>query len=131
MPYSIKKAPNGKGYFVMDTTGRKYSRKPLSLTRAKKQMTALHINTGHGLGDIIMPKKAFIKEHKKLLGVLSSQDPKQLKEEYDEQRKELQKVLKGGIAVKLARYPDGSYGVSDMEGNVLEYGLTKSEAERA
>ena len=66
----------------MDTTGRKYSIKPIPLARAKKQLTALHINNGHGLGDIVMPKKAFIKEHKKLLGVLSSQDPKQLKAEY-------------------------------------------------
>ena len=224
MPYSIKKAPKSKGYFVMDTTGRKYSIKPIPLARAKKQLTALHINTGHGLGDIVMPKKAFIKEHKKLLGVLSSQDPKQLKAEYEEQSKELKKVTKGkgkediekyalirkleaqfynfvknlpikekeyslidalitnikneseqflarpgattehkdivrellhvilpswipylsaipkgegkhkvrgGIAVKLVKYSDGSYGISDMEGNVLEHGLTKAEATSA
>jgi len=95
MPYSIKKAPKSKGYYVVDTAGKRYSIKPLPLARAKKQMTALHINTGHGLDDIVMPKKAFIKEHKKLLGVLSSQYPKQLKAEYDEQYSELQKVLNG------------------------------------
>ena len=36
-------------YFVMDTSGKKYSKKPLSLARAKRQLAALHIHTGHGL----------------------------------------------------------------------------------
>jgi len=39
----------GKRYFVVDTSGRKYSREPLPKTRAEKQMKALHINTGHGM----------------------------------------------------------------------------------
>jgi hypothetical protein len=47
MPYSLEKV--GKKYYVVDTSGRRYSKKPLSLAKAKKQMTALHINTGHGL----------------------------------------------------------------------------------
>jgi hypothetical protein len=39
----------GNKYFVVDTSGKRYSNKPLSKTRAEKQKTALHINTGHGL----------------------------------------------------------------------------------
>jgi len=34
---------------VEDTSGRKYSKKPLPLARAEKQLKALHIHTGHGL----------------------------------------------------------------------------------
>jgi len=48
MPFKIVKDPK-KGYFVMDTSGKKYSKKPLSLARAKRQLAALHIHTGHGL----------------------------------------------------------------------------------
>ena len=48
MPFKIVKDPK-KGYYVMDTNGKKYSRKPLSLARAKRQLAALHIHTGHGL----------------------------------------------------------------------------------
>lgn len=33
----------------MDTTGDRYSKKPLTKARAEKQKIALHINTGHGL----------------------------------------------------------------------------------
>ena len=47
MPYSLEKI--GKKYYVVDTSGRRYSKKPLSLVKAKKQITALHIHTGHGL----------------------------------------------------------------------------------
>lgn len=47
MPYSLEKV--GKKYYVVDTSGRRYSKKPLSLVKAKKQITALHIHTGHGL----------------------------------------------------------------------------------
>ena len=47
MPYFLKQV--GKKYFVVDTTGKTYSHKPLSKVRAEKQLKALHINTGHGL----------------------------------------------------------------------------------
>jgi len=46
MPYSLEKVH--KGYYVTDASGRRYSKKPLSKTRAEKQITALHIHTGHG-----------------------------------------------------------------------------------
>ena len=130
MPYEIVKDAK-KGYYVIDISGKKYSKKPLSLARAKRQLAALHIHTGHGLDNIVMPKKDFIKEHHKLLNVLKSQDPTKLNNEYKEQSKELKKVLQGGIAVKLVKYSDGSYGVSDMKGNVLEHGLNKQDAEKA
>ena len=47
MPYFLKQV--GKKYFVEDTSGKRYSKKPLSKLRAERQMKALHINTGHGL----------------------------------------------------------------------------------
>jgi hypothetical protein len=39
----------GKKYYVVDTSGNQYSKKPLPKARAERQMKALHINTGHGL----------------------------------------------------------------------------------
>jgi hypothetical protein len=47
MPYYLQKVKGNK-YFVVDTSGKQYSKKPLSKLRAEKQLTALHINTGHG-----------------------------------------------------------------------------------
>lgn len=45
---------------------------------------------------VLMPKKAFKKEHKKLTKLLS-RTQKQLKKESDEQKKELKDVLSGGM----------------------------------
>ena len=49
MPFFLQKVKGTNKYFVMDTSGDKYSKKPLTKTRAEKQLKALHINTGHGL----------------------------------------------------------------------------------
>lgn len=53
MPYFLKQV--GKKYFVVDTSGKQYSKKPLPKARAERQLKALHINTGHGLygGDLM------------------------------------------------------------------------------
>jgi hypothetical protein len=51
---------------------------------------------GSGVEDIIMPRSAFIKEHKKLIGVLRRGNPAELKKEAAEQGAELQKQLSGG-----------------------------------
>jgi hypothetical protein len=48
MPYKLRKAPKKPLYWVVDSTGDKYSREPIPLERAKKQMIALHINTKSG-----------------------------------------------------------------------------------
>jgi hypothetical protein len=45
---------------------------------------------GAGIGDIIIPRKDFIKEHKNLLGVLKSGKRSALDAEYKDQAKELQ-----------------------------------------
>ena len=121
MPYKIVKDPK-KGYYVMDTSGKKYSKKPLSLARAKRQLAALHIHTGHGLDNIVMPKKDFIKEHHKLLNVLKSQDPKKLKDEYNEQSKELKKVLQGGITPEEIQKLEAEYNkIADTVGRLQLY----------
>ena len=49
MPYKLRKAPNRDLYWVVDNIGHKYEKEPIPLERAKKQLTALHINTGHGI----------------------------------------------------------------------------------
>lgn len=49
MPYFLQKVKGTNKYFVVDTTGDRYSKKPLTKARAEKQITALHINTGHGM----------------------------------------------------------------------------------
>lgn len=44
MPYILKRVKNG--YYVVNAiTGKKYSKNPLTLTMAKRQLTALHIAT--------------------------------------------------------------------------------------
>jgi hypothetical protein len=52
--------------------------------------------SGAGLEPILIPRSAFIKEHKKLLSVLKSRDPKQLQREYADQKAEMADQLKGG-----------------------------------
>ena len=47
MPYKLRKARNKELYYVVDSTGDKYSKEPIPLARAKRQITALHINI-HG-----------------------------------------------------------------------------------
>jgi len=43
MPYSIRKS--GSGFKVVNKeTGKAYSKKPMTKSKAKKQMSALHIN---------------------------------------------------------------------------------------
>ncbi|MFZ4600541.1 MAG: hypothetical protein ACOYNN_18010 [Terrimicrobiaceae bacterium] len=50
---------------------------------------------------VVMPKKGFKKEHKKLTKLLS-RTQKQLKKEASEQKKEMKDVLKGGIVIDYA-----------------------------
>ena len=50
---------------------------------------------GCGMSHILMPKKQFVKEHKKLLKVLKEAKPKALKKEYEEQKKELKEKVGG------------------------------------
>jgi len=54
-----------------------------------------HLLAGAGLEPILMPRSQFIKEHKNLLKVLKSNDPKQLRKEYAEQKAELDQQLRG------------------------------------
>jgi hypothetical protein len=43
MPVKIKKVPGGA--YVMDTKGHKYSKKPLPVKTAKKQLIAINLST--------------------------------------------------------------------------------------
>ena len=52
---------------------------------------------GGAVAKISMPKKAFVAEHKKLLKVLKSGDPKVLKNEYVSQKAELKKMGSGNL----------------------------------
>lgn len=54
--------------------------------------------SGSGMESILMPRKQFVKEHKNLLKVLKSGDPKALKAEYADQKKELAEQTGGGLA---------------------------------
>lgn len=78
---------------------------------------------GCGMSDILMPKKQFVKEHKKLLKVLKEGKPKALKKEYNEQKKELKEQLKGGKKEKWIQK-----AVSGMkEGAFTKQALRKGE----
>ena len=52
---------------------------------------------GAGIGDIVLSRKKFIKEHKNLLGVLKKGKRSELDAEYADQAAELFKELKGGM----------------------------------
>jgi hypothetical protein len=48
MPYFLVKVVGMKdAYYVKDTKGKYYSKKPLPLKVAREQLLALHIHTGH------------------------------------------------------------------------------------
>lgn len=66
MPYHIE--PADHGYYVVGPSGRK-SKKPLSMTMAKKQRTAINISQAHS-PMISMPIGEFKKEHKRLVKTL-------------------------------------------------------------
>jgi hypothetical protein len=46
MPYSIERWGKDKG-IVVDTKGHHYSKDPIPIARAKKQMAALYIHANH------------------------------------------------------------------------------------
>lgn len=96
MPYDIVEFPDG--YRVRSANGTFLSKRPLSLARAKKQMTAVNIaeHKGGAKGDIVIPRKDFIAEHKKLLGILKKPTKSKLRSEYLDQSSELAKQLRGG-----------------------------------
>jgi hypothetical protein len=56
MPFEIVK-DGKKGYFVIDTNGKKYSKKPLPLARAKRQLAALNIHMRRNLEGGITPEE--------------------------------------------------------------------------
>jgi hypothetical protein len=57
MPYALQKKRNTNKFWVKNKdTGRKLSKKPLSLLRAKKQLKAVLIHT-HGRGRMRIHKK--------------------------------------------------------------------------
>ena len=62
MPYKLRKARNKDLYWVVDTAGNKYENNPIPLARAKKQIIALHIHTGHGMRGGNNEMKAKIEE---------------------------------------------------------------------
>lgn len=77
MPYKLRKAPGRELYWVVGSDGVKHSKEPLSMEMAKKQMTALNIaharKMGHDIPPAVvkMPKKDFVKEHKRLTKLLA------------------------------------------------------------
>ena len=58
------------------------------------RMDLVSLLRGCGLEKIVMPKRQFIKEHKRLLGVLKSGKPKDLRREYEAQLKEYKEYMK-------------------------------------
>lgn len=74
---------------------------------------------GAGLEPILIPRKAFIKEHKNLLKVLKSGDPSALRKEYEEQKSELEKELKGGAThresfIRKFKVEDKPYSLEEV-----------------
>lgn len=68
MPYEIVKAPGG--YFVKSEGGTMLSKKPLSESRAKKQLIAANLSNLRQEGRI--PPRANAAQHKGLIGLMSN-----------------------------------------------------------
>lgn len=101
MPYKLRKAPKKDLYWVVTIeTGEKHSKLPISREKAQAQMRVLESALEGKAKPITIPKVDFVKEHKNLLKVLASKDPKKLKAEAKDQAKELKKVLKGGVTLQ-------------------------------
>jgi len=96
MPYDIVEFPDG--YRLKKENGSFLSKRPLSLEAVKKQMSAVGIQESRkgGAKPITIPHTEFVKEHKKLLGILKRPTKAKLSAEYSDQAEELKRVLKGG-----------------------------------
>jgi hypothetical protein len=94
MPYKLRKAPKRDLYWVVGENGVKHSKDPIPRERAEAQMRALY-SAMRKEGGVSIPKKEFIKEHKKLLNIFKHPTKKALKAEYADQSKELKRVMKG------------------------------------
>lgn len=111
MPYKLRKAPKKDLYWVITIeTGKKHSKLPIPMDKAKAQMRVLESALKGEAKPITMSKSAFIKEHKNLLKVLASKDPKKLKAEALDQAEELKKVVKGQGSSCRPHSPNRSSG---------------------
>jgi len=105
MPFKLRKAPKRDLYWVVNIeTKHKYSKNPIPIEKAHAQMRVLQFameNEVHGgilkRRSVSIPKKEFIKEHTHLLNLLQHPTRSALKAEYKSQRKELKKVVHGGM----------------------------------
>jgi len=94
MPYKLRKAPRRELYWVVAEDGTKKSKDPLPREKAEAQMRALYASM-YRRGGVSIPKDEFIKEHLKLLNIFKNPTKKALKAEYEDQSKELRRVMKG------------------------------------
>jgi hypothetical protein len=95
MPYDIVAFPDG--YRLQTQNGSFLSDKPMTLDAVKKQMSAIGIQKSKGGAKAItIPHTEFVKEHKKLLGILKRPTKAKLEAEYADQSSELSRVLRGG-----------------------------------
>jgi len=87
MPYEIR--PVNKGYKVFkEGTKKSFSKKPLDLETAKKQLAALYVNMREGSGaPVKMAQPDYYKEHRNIVGLLNKTG-KALLNEAEDQRKE-------------------------------------------
>jgi hypothetical protein len=91
MPYHIESADHG--FYVVGPSGRK-SKKPLSMTMAKKQKVALDIAKARSYSPMVsMPVAEFRKEHKRLVKTLEEGNKAKLKAEAHRQAMELRERL--------------------------------------
>lgn len=129
MPYDIVKFPDG--YRVRTKSGKYLSDKPLTLTEAEKQQSAVGISRSAkgGSKGVHIPYRDFVKEHKNLLGVLMRPTKAKLTNEINDQHAELKKVLlKGGalptndtIAGQMAEDSYKPQGTANIGGFTLVY----------
>jgi hypothetical protein len=80
-------------YWVVAEDGTKKSKDPIPRERAEAQMRALY-SAMRREGGVSIPKKEFVKEHLKLLNIFKHPTKKALQSEFQDQSKELKKVLK-------------------------------------
>lgn len=77
-----------------------------------------YFNVGGSKNEIVIPKEDFVKEHKHLIGLLSSSDDPKLKKEAESQAKELKGELEGGTrrenVLKRYKLEDKGYSLKEL-----------------
>ncbi len=113
MPYSIKKAKGKDGFYVYGADGKRHSKKPLTMSMAKKQMTALNIAHARKAGTKITVPNTPRKRNATLNPIHTSRTIEKAVELSNLQRKEGTHSPAGILAPLISETTGGGSGLAN------------------